>query len=265
MLKRVKYYLRIYVRLMVRSYMMEMAYRLNFLVSILSTVVSFTTTIIFFNIIYFRVEDLAGWKKYDLLLLFGVYLLVKGVFEMSIRKGLDRLPSYVVRGSFDSMLLRPLNTLFLISFNRLDFDDLVEILIGILTMNYALSKLALNLDPLMILGFVISLVSGVIILYSNYLMIMSTTFWTLRVEYREIYKNLLQMTRIPPDVYSGRVRFILTYLIPLAFLVMFPTQVLLGRLPFWLVLTTPLFALINFYLAWRFWLFALRNYSGASS
>ena len=86
--------------------------------------------------------------------LFGVYLLVKGVFEMSIRKGLDRLPSYVVRGSLDAMLLRPLNALFLVSFNRLDFDDLIEIIIGILTINYALSKLTLNLDLFLIFGFV---------------------------------------------------------------------------------------------------------------
>ena len=265
MIRTLRYYLKLYWLSVVRAYMTDMAYRLNFFASLLNTVVFFFVSLLFFNIVYFKAQAIGDWGRYEFFLLFGIFLLVNGIFESTIRKGLDRLPRYVRRGTFDGILLKPYNKIFAVSFGRLDFDDLASLLLAVLTSAYALSFLHLTWDLPRLLGFLISLVSSVVILYSNYLVIMSTTFWLVRVEQQEIYKNFLQMTKVPVDIYPKEVERFFTFIVPLAFFVMFPTKQLLGNLSPTLLLVTPIFAALNFLVAIKFWNFALKHYSSASS
>ncbi len=264
-LKRLMYYLRLYWLSVTRSFMSEMEYRANFLMHVLSSGSSFLVTLIFFNIIFQRVKSLAGWSHDEFLLLLGVYLLVKGIFEASIKKGFDRLPRHIQNGSFDKKLSQPANVLFQTSFNRFDLDDLSQIILAILVIYASSKSLVLVINPLPFLGFVLMLISGLTILYANYLLLMSTSFWLVRQELQEVYVNLLQMGRIPLDIYDKRAQVLLTFVIPLAFLVMFPAKSLLGTLPPIYYLVAPAFAVFNLYISIRFWHFALRHYSSASS
>lgn len=264
-MKRFRYYLKLYWLSVSRAFMTEMQYRANFLMTVLSSLAAFATTLIFFNVVYFRVKSLAGWSHDEFLLLLGVYLLMRGVFDATIRKGLDRLPRHIRNGSFDKKLTHPASPLFQTSFNRLDFDDLSQIVLAFLVLTTAAHSLSLTLDWLRLGSFILLVLSGLTILYANYLLLMSTSFWLIRQEHQEIYVNFLQMGRIPLDVYSKRTQFIFTFIIPLAFIVLFPAQALLGRLSSIFLLVAPIFAAINLYLSIRFWHFALRHYSSVSS
>lgn len=259
-----KRYLKIYFLSVSQAYMTDLEYRFNFFASVLNTLFSLINTLIFFNIIYFRAKEIGGWTKYELLLLLGVYLFIKGIFEFTIRKGLDRLPRYVQKGKLDGVLLRPVSSLFQMVISKLDFDDLSQIIISFVLVNYSLTKLGWNFSWVYFSAFVLIIFCATIILFSNYLMIMTTTFYFTRIHHEEIYKNFLQMTRIPLDIYSREVQAIFTYIVPLAFFVTFPTKALLGSLDPIFIIVTPVFAFLNLYLAVKFWHFSLRFYKSAS-
>lgn len=258
-----KRYLKIYYLSVTRAYMTDLEYRFNFVSSILNTLFSLTNTLIFFNIIYFRAREIGGWSKYELLLLLGVYVFIKGVFEFTIRKGLDRLPRYVRRGTFDGILLRPVNSLYQVTVSKLDFDDLSQLLISAVLIVYSLNHINWVFNWFYIAGFVFLLFCATLILFANYLMIMTTTFYFTRIHHEEIYKNFLQMTRIPLDIYSKKVQFIFTYIVPLAFFVTFPAKALIGKLDPTFIIIAPIFAVLNVILAVKFWNFSLRFYNGA--
>lgn len=264
-MRRLKYYLKLYWLSVSRSFMVEMEYRANFFMHVLSSFPNFTATLVFFSVIFFRVKDLGGWSKDELLLLLGVYLLVKGIFEASIKKGFDRLPRHIRNGSFDKKLTHPASPLFQTAFNRFDLDDLSQIVLGLFVLSTANRNLFLTFSGINLGYFLVLLVSGLIILYANYLLLMSLSFWLIRNELQELYVNFMQMGRIPLDIYDRRAQALLTFFIPLAFLVMFPTKALLGTLPPIYFFIAPAFAAFNLYLSLRFWHFALRHYSSASS
>lgn len=260
----IKRYVKVYFLSVSRAYMTDLEYRFNFVASVLNTLFSLINTLIFFNIIYFRAKEIGGWSKYELLLLLGVYLFIKGVFEFTIRKGLDRLPRYVRKGTLDGVLLKPLSSLFQVVISKLDFDDLSQMIISFVLISYSLSKLNWVFNWVYFSAFVLILFCATLILFANYLMIMTTTFYFTRIHHEEIYKNFLQMTRIPLDIYSREVQLIFTYIIPLAFFVTFPAKALLGKLDPVFVVIAPVLAALNIYLSVKFWNYSLRFYKSAS-
>lgn len=257
-------YLKLYLFTLSRYAMMEMAYRVNFLTSVLHSASSFGATLVFLEVLYFRVETLAGWSKYELLLLLGVYLLMRGILDASIRKGLDRLPRFIQRGQLDNFLLKPLNSIYAVVTGKLDFDDVFNVLLSFLVINVALRQLS---TPSLFnwSAFALMFTCGLVILLADYLLIMTLSFWVTQFNQQEIYKNFIQMTRIPTNIFSKRAQFIFTYLIPLAFLVLFPSQALLGKLPTFFLFFAPFFAAFNFWLSVKFWHKGLRRYQSASS
>jgi len=261
---KINHYLKIYWLSVSRAYMTDLEYRFNFVASVLNTLFSFGNTLVFFNIIYFRAKEIGGWTKYELLLLLGVYMFIKGIFEFTIRKGLDRLPRYVRKGTFDGVLLRPVDSLFQVAISKLDFDDLSQIIISFVLIAYSLRKLAWGFNWVYFSAFVLILFCATVILFANYLVVMTATFYFTRIHHEEIYKNFLQMTRIPLDIYSREVQLIFTYVIPMAFFVTLPTKAILGSLNPVFIIVTPIFAAANIYLAVKFWNYSLRFYNSSS-
>jgi ABC-2 type transport system permease protein len=77
--------------------------------------------------------------------------------------------------------------------------------------------------------------------------------------------GFLETGRFPVSFYRGWIRAPLTAVIPVAFMTTFPAEALLGRLELSTVVIAIVLALFSFIVASRFWLFALRYYTGASS
>ena len=66
-------------------------------------------------------------------------------------------------------------------------------------------------------------------------------------------------------IYGRWLRFMLTYIVPVAFLTTFPAATLLGKLSAYFVIASVGIAGALFYISSRFWNYAIRFYSSASS
>jgi ABC-2 type transport system permease protein len=107
---------------------------------------------------------------------------------------------------------------------------------------------------------------GIVIFYSIYLMFASVTFWVGRFSAFPSLFNILSIPlSVPLDIYGKNATLFLTYILPLAFVVTIPAQVLLGKLEPAYVGLGIFFACLGFYLATLLWNRALLNYSSASS
>jgi ABC-2 type transport system permease protein len=81
----------------------------------------------------------------------------------------------------------------------------------------------------------------------------------------EVFYAFYETGRFPVTVYNRWLRFVLTYIVPVAFLTTFPAATLLGKLSFYFVVGSIAIAAILFYVSSRFWNYAIRFYSSASS
>lgn len=107
---------------------------------------------------------------------------------------------------------------------------------------------------------------GLIIMYSMFFIFATFAIWMGR------FGSLSELTRIfsdpltmPIDVFGKNLSFILTFIIPLGFVITVPLKVFLGKSSIELTLGGALFASILFASSVIFWNFGLKHYTSASS
>ena len=71
--------------------------------------------------------------------------------------------------------------------------------------------------------------------------------------------------RWPIGIYPDWLRYILTFLIPVAFAITIPAEALSGRLTTESLITSGLLCLFLFFFSRWFWTRGIKNYSGASA
>jgi len=80
-----------------------------------------------------------------------------------------------------------------------------------------------------------------------------------------LFNSIFDAARWPVEVFRGVIRFVFTFLIPLALMTTFPAQAMLGRLSLpalaWSVVGAGAFG----WLARRVWLSSIARYTSASS
>lgn len=110
------------------------------------------------------------------------------------------------------------------------------------------------------------LTMAIVITYSIWLMIATSSFWFVKVgNVTELFNSLYDTGRFPVSTFDGIVRIALTIVAPIAFITTFPAQAILGKLDaVTLVSAVALGATLFAFSAW-FWRFAVNRYSSASS
>jgi len=244
----------------------DAAYRVDFLVHILLSVVQIAGELMGLWIIFSNTRTLAGWTTYDVLALLGVFRIMAGVIALIIAPNMRMIMSDIREGTLDYVLLKPIHGLFYASVRRVVVWRVTDILLGIGLASYACAKLSTRLSPGTILLFVGLLMAGALILYSLWLVLATCAFWFTRLSNIEmVFWNVFEAGRYPVDIYRPSVRFALTYLVPLAFLTTIPAGVLLGKAEPAGVFTALVFSIVTLAGATMFFRRGIRHYSGASA
>jgi len=114
--------------------------------------------------------------------------------------------------------------------------------------------------------FFISIGSSLVLIYALWMMLMTTSFWVIRIDDLSfVFNSFFETTRFPIGMYRGWLRIVLTYILPAAFITSTPALSLLGK---WNGMTTILSVVLAGLFLWisrRFWRYALRSYTSASS
>ena len=81
------------------------------------------------------------------------------------------------------------------------------------------------------LGFAFALLIGATMIYCFWLLLTTAAFWIIRMdEIHELWHGIYDSGRWPVTIYPGWLRISLTYLVPIAFAVTVPAEVLTGRI-----------------------------------
>ena len=114
--------------------------------------------------------------------------------------------------------------------------------------------------------YILLLVNSLLIASAFHILVLSLGILTLEVDNTiTVYRDLSSMGRFPIDIYRQPLRGFLTYIIPIGLMMTLPAKALTGLASSAGVLTAFLFGMVLFYLSVRFWRFALKGYTSASS
>lgn len=246
--------------------MNELEYRLNFWSLLLVQLFWLIWSAVGVRIPFLYVDTIAGWTYPELLVVVGMFTLMKSYMEILIVPNLSQMTEYVRMGTLDYILTKPIDSQFMVSLRNLGLNSWAAPLLAIALIVYGLWDFGYLPSLLDILAFLVLTLAGMIVLYSLNLVVQSLTFWLVDLEAADgLIDSVVEAGRFPVAFYSGWLRVVLTIIVPVAFLTTFPAQAILGRSPGWLPPLGVVIALVSFVLASAFWRFALRSYSSASS
>jgi ABC-2 type transport system permease protein len=208
--------------------MRELMFKANFILWVIVDLCWFGLNLAFVQFLYLQVDSIAGWTKWEMILLVTTNMLVQQIFQMLFMTNLNKLPELIRTGGLDFFLAQPASAQFLISTRLFELGSVVNVLftlivclIAIAENNWSFSLSGLVIYPLLV-------VFGVLIHYSVLLMLMSLAFWMTRAQgFINAYYSTLQIARLPREVFHGPTRIVFTYGLPLLLIANVPASTLL--------------------------------------
>lgn len=259
-----------YIRLVLvffrMSVMGELAYRVNFFVQLFESLLELGTALAGLAVIFSHTAELGGWRQDEVLALVGVFYLMGGVIRLLIQPSMERLIESVHDGTLDFTLTKPEDAQLLVSVQQVEIWKLTDITLGFGVLAVALVRMGAGVGTWQVLGFAAALLTGVIIIYSFWLILAASAFWLVRVEnILMVFQSMYEAGRWPVSLYPGWLRFALTFVIPVAFATTVPAQALAGRLTWQTLLSAAALAVALFAASRFIWKRGIRHYSGASA
>ena len=250
------------------SFQREMAFRFNFFVNFLRTFIQLGVSLGGILIIFTQVESLNGWALPEILALYGIYFFIQSLKDLVIGPSLESLAGMdgdLWVGRFDYTLLKPIPTQFYVSFRNWRPWALIDMGLSIAIIVTAALKMKAVIASADIFFLIFSIAAAITILYSVLLILISCAFWYLGTPLIWIYDSLIQTGRYPIKIYPGFMKFILTWIIPVGFIITVPAEVLLKRMELYQLLAGGVLAIILFTVSSLFFKGSIRKYSSASS
>ncbi len=248
------------------SAMNELQYRANFFVQLVHSGLALVTGLVAIWLVFSHTTDLAGWTRPELLIVMGIHVLIGGVLRTFIEPNMRRLMEDVEQGTFDYVMVKPVDAQVLTSVRDVRLWQLVDVAMGAGVLAYGLAELAGGTSVFQVAAFAVTLSAGTVMIYCVWIMITSTAFRVVRSEeVLNLFEGFYQTGRWPVSVYPFWLRGTLTFLVPLAFAITVPAEALSDRLTGGTVLLAVLFCLVLLIVTRAVWLFNLRHYSGASA
>ncbi len=272
-------YLRVFLTFARNSLVRDMTFRGNFLIETLSSVAWVFMNLGFYTLIFHYTPMLGagtGWGKYQFFLFLATTLLVNSVVYAFFMRNAQEISELVRNGTLDFALLKPIDTQFLVSLQRVEWSSLANFAVGLGLMAYSLTQVDYTPGPIQFLLYPLYVACGVAILYSLMVSLAVSAVWLGRNQtLYNFWFYITNFSRYPMEIYRGTfgdpIRWLFTFILPVLVAVNVPARLLVRPLDprtpgDWLL---PLFALVATAgsLAASRWVFkrALVSYRSASS
>jgi ABC-2 type transport system permease protein len=245
---------------------MSLAYRADTVVNILLNLMWLGWELLSLSIIFSNTETIGGWGFGELIALLGVFRLVHTLMIALIWPNTEKFNQSIRDGSMDYTLLQPINSMFLVTFSRITVWRAWDLVLAAILIVVGINLSGDTTTPLNILTFILLTVSGGIVIYSLWIVLIALTFWFTKFDNNvTILQALLDAGRYPVTVYPVWLRILVTFIIPIAVATTIPLQALRGDLSLARALMFMVIGIISFLVSSQVWKAGLKRYSGASS
>lgn len=248
------------------SMVREMEFRTNFILGIIRHTIWITAFVFMIEIIFTNTNDLNGWNRAQMLIVLALSRIIEGTLDTFISRNIALLPRTVQQGEFDIFLLKPLPSQFSVAFQKFHFYNIGNIIGGLLIFIYALANLNTLPSPVEWSMFMLLVGVSFTIFYSCLILVASLVFRLERLE--SLWSLLVFFTEpltVPFDIFPRTPRLLITYIIPIAFVVFVPAQAITGKLQLWQIPVAMFVAVVFLTLANLAWASGLKRYTSASS
>lgn len=267
-------YLRVWFMFLQNSFIRELTFRGNFLMEIVTRTFWFSAQLALFGVIYGQVNTIQDWSQYEYFAFMATGMLINALVEAIFMPNCANFSELIRTGNLDFVLLKPIDTQFLVSFQSVNLSMISQVALAISLLVYSISHLEITITLANVAMYILLVVVGVSFFYSLMITLASTSVWLGRNQgLYDFWFYITIFARYPQNVYrqsSGGelIWFAFSFLLPILLVVTVPARVLLEKAlqpNRTVLLIAPLMTVALLYISRRIFVWSLSHYRSASS
>lgn len=244
----------------------ELQYRVNFWVQLVNSVLNLGTGLIAIAVVYNQTDTLGGWTSAQLLAVLGVHVLIGGFLRTFVVPNMWSLIRDVQEGTLDYTLTRPADSQLIVSVRQINIWSLIDVVLGVGVVAWALGEMQADPTTGSVAAFIMTLICGAAIVYAIWLTAVTIAFKAIDIgDLMQILNGVYEAGRWPVTIYPLWLRGSLTVVIPLAFAITVPAEIISDRVAWWWLGAAVGVACAALAVCRLVWRWGIRNYSGASA
>jgi viologen exporter family transport system permease protein len=246
------------------SALLAMQYRADFVLDGCIEVFWMATALIPLMVVFRIRPVVAGWSFGEALMVLGWFTFLEGVLEGAINPSLVSVVEHIRKGTLDFVLLKPADAQFLVSTARFQPWRAINVVTALGIFAWGFHLLGRSPTPGAIGTASVMMIAAVAVLYSLWILTVSAAFYVVRIDnLTHLFNAVFDAARWPVGVFRGVLRFVFTFVVPLALMTTYPAQALLGTLPPTTLLVALGGAVVVFAAARAVWLASIARYTSA--
>ena len=225
----IKRYLRLYRVLISQFFKVILQSKVDFLMGLLGFFFTQIMGILFLYLVFEQIPSLQGWTLDQLIFIYGFAQIPRGIDHLFTDNIWMVAWRMVINGDFDRYMLRPMNIFFQVISEKLQPDAVGELLVGTILIIRSLMKGILVVDLAHVVLFFVSVIAGALIYTAIKLFFASWAFWVkISGPFLQVAYEMADFAKYPTEIYAKVVRFMITWVIPFAFVAYLPASYFLG-------------------------------------
>jgi ABC-2 type transport system permease protein len=267
-------YTRVWMTFFRNSLLRELTFRGNFLIEIVTRTFWFSAQIALFGIIYRQVPNIQDWSEYEYFAFMATGMLINALVEAIFMPNCAEFSELIRTGNLDFALLKPIDTQFLVSFQKVNLSMFSQVLLSFALLWYSIRQLDVVITPGRVAMYLMLVGVGVSFFYSLMITLASTSVWLGRNQgLYDFWFYITIFARYPQNFYRQSVGgevlwFAFSFLLPILLVVTVPARLLLNKVlepSAGVLVVAPLATVIMLFVSRRIFVWSLSHYRSASS
>jgi ABC-2 type transport system permease protein len=260
-----KKFFTIYQAFFKASLMADLEYRLNFVFLIFAEFVWYSTQLILFEVLYQHTSLIGNWNQTEMRVFVFLFLFIDSIYMILWDPNFSTFTENVRKGTLDLLLTKPINSMFMLSSQRVSISHLPCFFITLAGFFWSVSQLP-NFSWFKLIWLILLLPAGLSVIFCGRFALNATSIIFTRADFLQyIWFSLFRLGLRPDAIYNGFVRFILIFIIPFAMVASIPARMIMEPANPVFIAWGMLLPFILFFVLKKYWAFCLRHYSSASS
>ena len=262
----------IYWALLLASIKAKMEYRATFIFFLFALIFFYSAQIGAVLVVMSKFKTLNGWSIGEMAFLYGLLSFSQGL-TMLFFSSLNGFEGFIMQGTFDRFLTRPLNPLLQTLVAGFEVSSVAHFLIGTAGLWFGSHYAGVEWTGMKLFFLALVIIGAALIQGGIRIAVSAVAFWTTRnrsLVHTIVYSSK-EFVMYPITIYSLWIQVFLTVVFPIAFINFYPSHYFLARDSSVILLApalqylTPLVGAVTFGLAYALWVVGINRYQSAGS
>jgi ABC-2 type transport system permease protein len=221
--------------------------------------------LILFEVLYRHTKIIGDWNINQMRVFIFLVLFIDSIYMILWDPNFSAFTDNVRKGSLDLLLMKPINSIFMLSSQKISVSHIPCLFITAAGLIWSLTQIG-DFQWFKILWLIFLVPTGLSVIFCGRFALNCSAILFTRADFLQyVWYSMFRLGLRPDAIYSGFVRFLLIFIVPFAMVASIPARILLEPTQYWMLLWSMILPFILISLLKKYWKYCLKQYSSASS